>query len=307
MLKHFIGWMEQQEPPIRPASTLAAGLAFLEYLDYLSFSGCERNDGSKAKAALNHVMPEVAASAYLQRRFTNALSGWGRNSPGQTRIGMPIKLFYAMVGVMLINKRIFSALAAGTAVSSYGRPGETLALTAADVNISENQAGQAVAGLVFNPTRWLKPGKTGEVDESVIIDSLEFSWVVENLGLLKGLRREQPDAPLFHPLQMEDYNRHFFEALTALKAQDLGLPPYSLRHTGASYDFITKEKKLSEIKMKGRWRSDASVRRYTKPAFMMQLEAKIDPRVLDFVNLVKMSITAVLRGKQAPPPLPKLD
>ena len=41
---------------------------------------------------------------------------------------------------------------------------------------------------------------------------------------------------------------------------------YALRHRGASSDFLLRRRPLAEVKQRGRWLSDASLRRYQKSA-----------------------------------------
>ena len=65
---------------------------------------------------------------------------------------------------------------------------------------------------------------------------------------------------------MKELTRFLRDALDALQMDHMGVELYSLRHGGASDDFLTKRRTLPEIKHRGRWRADSSVRRYTKIA-----------------------------------------
>ena len=46
--------------------------------------------------------------------------------------------------------------------------------------------------------------------------------------------------------------------------EELNLDLYALRHGGASHDFLMQTRSLVEIKKRGRWGSDLSVKRYQK-------------------------------------------
>ena len=41
---------------------------------------------------------------------------------------------------------------------------------------------------------------------------------------------------------------------------------YALRHGGASFDIVSNSRELLEVKTRGRWQSDQSLRRYQKPS-----------------------------------------
>ena len=46
----------------------------------------------------------------------------------------------------------------------------------------------------------------------------------------------------------------------------IGIVPYSFRHGGASHDALNHVRTPEQIKLRGRWKSDSSLQRYTKPA-----------------------------------------
>eukprot|EP00972_Heterocapsa_arctica_P048005 7080248-Heterocapsa_arctica.AAC.1 len=51
---------------------------------------------------------------------------------------------------------------------------------------------------------------------------------------------------------------------------------YSFRHGGASHDALNHVRTLEQIKQRGRWKSDKSLARYTKPARAQQLGNLLD-------------------------------
>ncbi len=55
-------------------------------------------------------------------------------------------------------------------------------------------------------------------------------------------------------------------ATSVLKLKNLETSMYMLRHGGARADFLLRRRSLSDIKLRGRWTSDASLRRYQKSA-----------------------------------------
>ncbi len=79
------------------------------------------------------------------------------------------------------------------------------------------------------------------------------------------LRQNGGDEPLW-PFTHEELVKQYHAATTALKFQALETSLYGLRHGGASADFLLRRRALSDIKFRGRWTSDSSLRRYQKSA-----------------------------------------
>mmetsp|Transcript_173469 Transcript_173469/g.556403 ORF Transcript_173469/g.556403 Transcript_173469/m.556403 type:complete len:108 (+) Transcript_173469:504-827(+) len=102
------------------------------------------------------------------------------------------------------------------------------------------------------------PGKAGEYDESVSLDENSLNWFGPQLAILKSRKKLHEPIFNFGPTQ---YHRQFTLAAEKLGLAAHHLVPYALRHAGQSVDAFTGRRKLAEIKARGRWRSDASVRR----------------------------------------------
>ena len=60
--------------------------------------------------------------------------------------------------------------------------------------------------------------------------------------------------------------RLFEQAAAATGLSILKPVLYSLRHGGASFDTLFQKRPLPEVKSRGRWRADSSLRRYQKAA-----------------------------------------
>ena len=101
--------------------------------------------------------------------------------------------------------------------------------------------------------------KTGEYDKSLLLDREPFIFLGECLRRQVALRAAHED--LFQ------LGQPGFTALFRRAGRELGLVdvhPYQLRHTGASVEFASQTRTLAEVKRRGRWKSDSSVRRYEK-------------------------------------------
>ena len=82
--------------------------------------------------------------------------------------------------------------------------------------------------------------------------------------------------------------------------------PYSLRHGGASHDALTNRRSLAEIKKKGRWRTDSSVRRYEKAAVAMKQLSKLPTEVVDYGVRAERTLSQLFLGASVPAPPPNL-
>jgi hypothetical protein len=109
--------------------------------------------------------------------------------------------------------------------------------------------------------------KTGHWDESLVIDDkTELAFLDPFLSLL---RQGDGDLPLW-PFRHSDLVATFRRSSESLGLSRLEPCLYSLRHAGASADWLTQSRTLAEIKVRGRWSSDASLRRYQKAAQAQQ-------------------------------------
>ncbi len=88
-----------------------------------------------------------------------------------------------------------------------------------------------------------------------------------------------------------------------LQLQTLRPVLYSLRHGGASHDMLNRIRPLEEIKKRGRWRSDASLRRYTKGTRVLSELKKVAPQTLTYGQLI-MSNLHLIFDQLMPVPQP---
>jgi hypothetical protein len=136
--------------------------------------------------------------------------------------------------------------------------------------------------------------KTGTMDDTILID--KPSW-------LPGLLRQHfahlaPGDPLF-PLEASHTVSLFKNAAIAL-----GLPAqvclYQLRHGGASDDLLTKERAMADIKSRGRWKTESSLRRYAKPAQVHRLLASLPPEKLLYARSSWQHLEELMTQQRAP-------
>ncbi len=80
----------------------------------------------------------------------------------------------------------------------------------------------------------------------------------------------------------------------------LDIVPYSARHAGASGDRAAGVRSLGEIKKRGRWASDSSVKRYEQGGRILAQLQKLDARTRDRAIAALNRIGEVLSGSWLP-------
>ena len=84
----------------------------------------------------------------------------------------------------------------------------------------------------------------------------------------------QPRDHVFRSTTASSFRRDWKALTTAL-----GLPPrppHALRHAGAA-ELVRSGATMGDVKLRGRWRSDACVRRYCKTHDLIAYDAALDP------------------------------
>ena len=85
---------------------------------------------------------------------------------------------------------------------------------------------------------------------------------------------------------------------TAAEAWGLGawnVTAYLLRHTGPSHDHLNRLRPLAEIKRRGRWGSDRSVKRYEEAALVTGMLASIPAPVVKRMRECEAEVPGMLR------------
>ncbi|CAK0826416.1 unnamed protein product [Prorocentrum cordatum] len=241
----------------------------LVFFGDLCLDGFATATGRMTMAALRHLLPHVLAGPRALPRAARALKGWSRLVPPQMRLPLPRLAMLAVVGLLIQDRRFAEAVFARLAFDACLRPSEAYRLVAA--SLVEPRAGSVDGhqhwGMIVNDATTGGPGKTGATDESVIIDNASL-W-----PFLQGLKRHR--APMDPPWSFAPsvIRQVFREALVRLGIWDGVSTLYTLRHGGASDDLLSGRRSRKEVKDRGRWATDAPLKRYAKRPRMQQLIA----------------------------------
>ena len=152
--------------------------------------------------------------------------------------------------------------------------------------------------LVLRPFEMGKAAKSGEYDESVMIDRPDLPWLDRYLA---ALRRQSPKKSVW-PFTQAEYAHNLAELIKTANFEALKIDTYSLRHGGASTDSLEKRRTLIEIKRRGRWRADESVRRYEKASIALKQLELLTPQQVKLGKTVDQHLNRIMMGMMQPPP-----
>jgi len=142
------------------------------------------------------------------------------------------------------------------------------------------------------------PSKTGEFDESVIIDRDKYSFILPAMADLKATRRDE--ELLFHGPTLQSA---FRRAAIELDLMKIGIKNvYQLRHGGASHEAMAQLRDSEGIRDKGQWKSKASVRRYRKGGRVAEVTSRMTSQQQKCGEKILGCLSSILTGSL--PPLP---
>ena len=130
--------------------------------------------------------------------------------------------------------------------------------------------------ITLHPFQSLLPSKVREWDEAALLDQDEFLFLIPGFKTLR--RTLAPRACLFR-FSQQVFSKKFTAAARAAGITHLKAHSYQLRHSGPSFDRALGRRSALEVKFRGRWKSDASLRRYEKEGRVSQQLANLPPEV----------------------------
>jgi hypothetical protein len=131
-------------------------------------------------------------------------------------------------------------------------------------------------GLILNDASDDRPGKTGVSDEAIVVDTPEMA------PLLAALLEAHPAEHSLWDFDAQQLRLRFSDAMVTLNMADGNHTLYELRHGGASHDLLARRRTLAQVKERGRWVADTSLRRYAKATRMQQRVNDLDPSIDEF-------------------------
>ena len=247
-------------------SSLEADVALTDFINFQYFEGGEISEATTLKAAWCDRFPDFSVMGVSRLpKLSRAIQGWSNLEPGFTRPPVPWDIV-ALIALRLLQMgQPNAALLVCLLFWAYLRPGEGLAMLESDVVPPVGKF--RLWAINLHPSFRLDRSKTGLQDHSLLVDG-QGAWIGPLLGLL------QNSSPFQHLFQLSyaEILRLWDAAQTSLQIS----PPfvlYQLRHGGPSHDRAFRLRGVAEIKARGGWRSDNSLRRYEAHARLQQVLA----------------------------------
>ena len=166
--------------------------ALVQFLEYLYFDGAISSEGSAVLAAREYFDLSLVDCLPKARR---ALKGFARLSPGASRAPLPLIGLFCLVGAALSKGATMRGLAYLLCFHSYLRPTELATLKAAQ--LIPPASGKTTWGVLLAPSEEQIGSKTGQLDESVLMDWDEVPGIGRALQRrLEGLGPAEPLWPV---------------------------------------------------------------------------------------------------------------
>jgi integrase len=202
--------------------------------------------------------------------------------PPQKRAPLPFPLVALLVQTMLDNHKVLEAVSIMLMFVAYLRPWELQGISKHDLVLPNRSCRHFSINL--HPSSREEVSKMGMTDESIMLDSK----VMPFLGMCLQKVKSQYPGPLLLPVDAQTLRLTWESTLVQIGLKKSHAVLHQLRHSGPSFDMLTKARTLLEIKLRGRWASDSSVRRYESHAWLGQ----------EFQNLPKKVQKLALKAEQ---------
>ena len=248
-----------------------------EYVEHLWSSGAGRAVASDTVAGLQDVTPKLRGCLPGSWRL---LKTWAVNEVPNRAPPLPEHVLHAMCGWGIFHQHYGFALSLLVAYYGMLRTGELFQIRRKDL-CSEQTSRSVLLNLGFT-----KGGKRAGAAESIV---LGHDVVVRPLQ--QWMRIAKPIQPL---TQAPGAWRSMFNCcLLALKINDFGFRPYSLRRGGATWWF-SKHHNLDRILVQGRWQAAKTARIYINEGLAVLAQLQIpqsDARLVPFLKTFRAKST----------------
>ena len=180
---------------------------------------------------------------------------------------------------------------------TYLRPGECDRLVGRNLVRPQPLAGLHYQrwGLNLHLVEHGRAGKTQGFDESVLIDT--DLWLGE---ILEQIKAQVADDQTLWTSSVGQNIERFHDIALHLGLGPLGPSRYALRHGGASEDLLSGLRNLDAIKKRGRWGTDASLRRYSKETKLLAEISKIPASSIALGKYAMENMEAILTQRIQP-------
>ena len=288
-LSSFLAWL-QEEGVVRVKGFEALDDLLVEYFEFVfvSLGPKAKHHAVNARSAILLFSPNARWSMNGSAR---ALKGWSRLKPSKQRPPMPWELATLIVDELRERKLRDHEWVFRACFEGYLRLSEAIGAKAQDIDAS-NQEGVLA----------LPKSKTG-LNQSVIIH--QGDWLNLTRRLLK--RPPKKSSSLVR-ISAHEFRRTLQTVLKKLGVRHVRFTPHSLRHGGATRDFMLGIP-IADIVVRGRWAQAKTASRYIQQgrALLVKLSLSKGLRKLmrstasRILAAKKFGVLGMLPSKGGPP------
>ncbi|CAK0843088.1 unnamed protein product [Prorocentrum cordatum] len=271
----FSQWAAQRGISIETPPEVDDALARFFREEFLD--GGESCDAWKLMAALAFTRPDLATRQGRLPRAARAAKGWARLAPARSRLPLPWPVVCLVIETMCGRGLVAFAWITAVAFALYLRPREAVDLVQSQLIPPGFTAATSVHSrcVVLHMFERLTPSKTGVFDEGLLIDSACSPWMP---GLVAELHRRTTAGHRLFPVSYAQWNYRFKAVVNSLGLNALGnLSLHQLRRGGASHELYAAARPLKDTQKRGRWATDAALRRYAKGGRVQEQLHRLPP------------------------------
>lgn len=270
-------------------------LMLADFCDDLFLDGQSLAVAEKTVAAIEFFHIDQRGKLVHAKR---ALRGFRKLAPPASRLPLPRLICMGIAMVLMAQGRREMAIKVVMDFDMYLRPSEGMDVLGEHVVKPVPGAGLQFQrySVIIRDQDQGKPDKTGIYDNTIQLDNpLTMDYlgpVLKQLSTAKG-----PNKHIFQ-FKPETYREQFQKAGQMLGVSNLHT--YQLRHGGASDDLNTKLRDFNAVRERGRWQTDASVRRYAKTGKIQKLLQGLSRHNLEYCKWAQANMGRVMMGKMHP-------
>ena len=262
-----------------------------DYFDDMFLEGASHATGQKILAAVEFGFIETKGQLVRARR---ALRGWQKLMPPHSRLPLPKPLAYGMAQMMMARGSRDMGIKLLMDFDLYLRPAEGMDILGKHVIPPVAGAGKQYKkySIIIRDQDYGKPDKIGVFDNTLLLDNPATErWLGPAVHALAARRGK--DRPIF-AFSQDEFRKEFNKVGKALGVETL--VTYQLRHGGASEDLNSKTRDFNQVRERGRWKTDTSVRRYAKTGKLQKMLQDLDKPILEYCRRSLTAIPRILQG-----------
>lgn len=271
----FKSWIGPELVATVYSSEQAMSTAAEMYVQHLFDNGAPKSHASAMVCGVSYFTPLFSAALKVARK---QLVGWSKFEPSKQRPPMPAVLVYIIAYIWAQRGHLDRAVAILLAFDAYLRVSELVSIRLQHISLPKDEGAEVQGAFALERT------KTGE-NQSV---RLRKGATTTLLRALVTHRLREGGDKLF-TFTTGHFRKWIKAECTSLGLGDIGFTPHSLRHGGATADFL-RGMSVNDIQFRGRWRCFESLRRYLQQCESLFLQQRLPQVLQDLAACLNMDM-----------------